>query len=642
MSDISEQVLRAAEALLEAPADKLAASVREALQRFVSAEFTVGSAAVVDETGRTTPSYPIVVHRTAPGRGAENPVPADRVAVVIDVFEELDAIRLREAYSRIAEAKQLARTPVPKSETRTNIILGVVFAAKSSVSLDALADHIYQLDVATPHKLWLDMLVVAPIGVVNYELQFPGEALAGDFMPPAEGSFERPAPPAFYVTVVMRPTGVRSFNKLVAFIIAHLQIFAPDLADKQLNWHSILEGQPTGAITTFGFQPNPEGKLVAVPPDGYSGRFTPNKPVLLEDQRGELLGAIQLVKWQNGGVIMMAGKLPLEGMLLFLPNLKPEYLNVVRRQTHQISPVLPISQLEFNQFLSNILQRSNFRIREEAGGVLMQKFLDEGTTVPFIARCTLGLLRIRESAFADIAEREEFDKRFQNVLSSLMTARAASKGLSETWLRHRERVSSGEVAHLVGRDIRVTENVTKRLSDEFESFLNASTRAIKTGVQGLYSSLGVDIGFLFKKQSAFEAGIERLRRTDAPLADYLVEARKWTERLILLRNNLEHEIWQFPRATYSVEAGGALAIEPRISSDCVTALVGFLLDRTLCFFEEMVAHVLQLRLPEGSTITQIAQHLRAAEAPERFRITLARGGEPPWTIAYHASKFDDT
>lgn len=29
------------------------------------------------------------------------------------------------------------------------------------------------------------------------------------------------------------------------------------------------------------------------------------------------------------------------------------------------------------------------------------------------------------------------------------------------------------------------------------------------------------------------------------------------------------------------------------------------------------------------------------EAPERFRITLAQGGEPPWQITYHASNFDD-
>ena len=645
MSDISEQVLRAAQAILEAPAGQLAESVRAAMQQFVSSDFVVGSGSVIDASGKSTPSYPIVIYRADPERAssAEGPttVPADRVAVVVEVYHELDAERLPDAYSRITEVKQLAKTPVPRGETRTNITLGVVFALKSSVSLDALADQLYQLNLVTPHMHWLDMLVVAPIGVINYALQFPGEALAGDFMPPAEGALAPPAPPAFYITIVLRPTGARSFNKLIAFIIGHLQLFAPDVRGKQPNWELILEGQPKDVITTLGFQPNLQGQLVAVPPEGYSGRFIPNKPVLLEDPHGAVLAAIQFMKWQTGGVIILAGKLPLEGMLIFLPNFKPEYLRVVKRPSHQISPVLPISQREFDQFLSNILQRSNLRIREETGGVVMQKFLDEGTAVPFIARCMLGLLRIRENVLTDVSKRDDFDRRFQSTLSSLMTARAASKSLLEIWTRHRERVSSGEVAQIAGRNIRVLENIQKQLSDEFESFLNASTRAIKTGVQGLCSFLDVDIGFLFKKRSTFETGIERLRRTDTPLADYLVEVRKWTERLVLLRNDLEHEIWEFPKVTYSAEDAGVSATEPEISGESVTALVDFLLDRVLCFFEEMIAHVLQRRLPVGSAITEIARNLRAVEAPERYRITLAQGGEPPWQIAYHASKFDD-
>ena len=645
MNSISEQVLKAAEAILEAPVPQLCESVRTALQRFISSDFTIGSGVVVDVSGKSTPNFPIVIYRSDPEQApsAESPTPirADRAAVVIEVYERLDAECLREAYSRISEVKLLAKTPVPRGDARTNITLGVVFALSSSVSLDALANQLYQLNLVTPHQHWLDMLVVAPIGVINYALQFPGEGLAGDFMPPAEGAFAPPAPPAIYVTIVLRPTGAHSFNKLIAFIIGHLQFFAPDVRDKHLNWELILKGQPTGVITTLGFQPNLRGQLVAVPPEGYSGKFIPNRPVLLEGPNGEVLGALQFTKWQTGGVIMLAGKLPLEGMLIFLPNLRPEYLRVVKRPSHQISPVLPISEPEFNQFLSNILQRSNFRIREETGGIVMEKFLDEGTSVPFIARCTLGLLRIRENVMTDVSKREDFDRRFQSTFSSLMTARAARKSLLDIWTRHCDRVSSGEVARLEGRNISVLENVHKQLSDEFESFLNASARSAKTGVQGLCSFLGVDIGFLFKKKSTFETGIDRLRRTDTPLADYLVEVRKWAEPLILLRNNLEHEIWEFPRVIYSAESGIVRAIEPEISGEGITALVDFLLDRTLCFFEEMIAHVLQRQLPDGCTITEIARNLRTTEAPERFRITLAQGGEPPWQIAYHASKFDD-
>lgn len=643
MSDISEQVLFAAKAISKVPETELCETVQAVLRQFISSDFAIGSGALFDTTGKSTSVFPIVISRTIRGRASspERRIAADEAAVVIELYEELNAERLREAYSKIAEVRKLSRAPVPRGENRSNITLGVVFARRCSGSLDALADQLFQLNSETPHQHWLDMIVVDAVGVISYAVQFPGEGLAGDFLPPAEGALAPPAPPAFYVTIVLRPTMAHSFNKLLAFIIGHLQIFSPEVRDKQANWSLILDGQPTGAITTMGFQPNLQGQIVAVPAEGYSGKFIPNRPIVLEDPSGEILGAIQFMKWQTGGVIILTGKLPLEGMLIFLANLKPEYLRVMKRPSHQISPVLPISEIEFKVFLSNILRRSNLRIREDTGSIIMQKFLDEGTATPFIARCTLGLLRIRENVLTDISKREDFDKRFQSSLSSLMTARKARKDLSEIWTRHEERVSSGEVARLEGRDIRVRENVNKPLSEEFETFLNAATRLNKTGVQGLCAFLGVDIGFLFRKKSAFDVGIERLRKIDVPLASYLVEARKWTERLVLLRNDLEHEIWDFPRVAYSAEGGGVRASEPQIAGETVTDLVDFLLDRTLCFFEEVLAHALQRRLPDGTTLTEVAHEMRAKEAPERFRITLAQGGNVPWQITYHVSQFDD-
>lgn len=586
----------------------------------------------------------MVVYRKAAREAGEELeiIPSDRVAVVIEICDDLNEERLSEAYSRVAEVKHLAKTPVPKGETRSNITLGIVLAANSSAPLDRLADKLYRINCATPHKQWLDMIVVASVGVINYAIQFPGESLSGDLLPPAEGAFASPAPPAFYVTIVMRPIGVGSFGKMVAFMVGHLVFFAPDVAGKQLDWSPMMEGQSNNVITTLGFQPSVQGGFVPVPTEGYTGKFIPNKPVHLEGPHGEVLAALQFMKWHTGGVVLMAGKLPLEGLLVFLPNFKPEYTRVIRRPTHQISPVLPITQVEFGQLISNIQQRTNFRIRKETGGIVMEKFLDEGASSPFIARCTLGLLRIRENVLTDLSRRNDFDKRFESTFSSLLTARAASNDLRELWARHREQVVSGAAAQIEGGNVRILENINKQLSESFESFLNASARAVKTGVQGLCTFMGIDIGFLFRKQSAFEAGIERLRRADAPLSNYLVETRKWTERLLLLRNDLEHEIWEFPKVRYSVENNEVHATEPKISDENVTVVVEFLLDRTLCFFEEMVAYVLKTHLPAEITLTEIALAQRDIEAPERFRITPANGGEPPWTLSYHASRFEDT
>jgi hypothetical protein len=47
-------------------------------------------------------------------------------------------------------------------------------------------------------------------------------------------------------------------------------------------------------------------------------------------------------------------------------------------------------------------------------------------------------------------------------------------------------------------------------------------------------------------------------------------------------------------------------------------------------------------MPQGATITEVPLLKRAAENPERFQVTLALGGLPPWSITYHQTAFEET
>jgi hypothetical protein len=67
-----------------------------------------------------------------------------------------------------------------------------------------------------------------------------------------------------------------------------------------------------------------------------------------------------------------------------------------------------------------------------------------------------------------------------------------------------------------------------------------------------------------------------------------------------------------------------------------------MVDRLACFIEELTAHCLQTRMPRDITITEIPLSQRAAEAPERFQVTLAIGGMQVWAIAYHQESFEET
>ncbi len=181
---------------------------------------------------------------------------------------------------------------------------------------------------------------------------------------------------------------------MLAFLIGHLVIFAPDIANRLLNWSDLLEDVPKGVITHFGFQANLTGQLVPVPPEDYAGRSIPTIPATIEDSTGNVLSTIEYRKWQDGGIILLTGKLPLDGLLIFLQNVRPEYLRVIKRPQLQISPLLPLTRGQFGEFLKNIEGRSNLRVNTQPPqGFVIQKIMDEGTSTPFIARCTLGLRR---------------------------------------------------------------------------------------------------------------------------------------------------------------------------------------------------------------------------------------------------------
>jgi hypothetical protein len=474
--------------------------------------------------------------------------------------------------------------------------------------------------------------------VINYGVQFPGESISGDFLPPAEGALSNYTP-SIYVIIVIRPTGTFAFNKALAFLLAHLGIFSPEA--KLPAWGEILEGVPKNVMTLTGFQYNLKGDLVPVPRQFYNDRYLPPRPLLIQDRQGNVLSTIQFVPWQDGGAILLRGKLPLEGLLVFLGKGALRG-GIIKRPNLQISHVLPIGQADFNEFLNRFQQQSNMIVTNDPGHFIVQKLADEGAGSPFMARIFLGILHVRDAVFPDPATREEFDKLYDFLTSSVSSARAASQDIARTWNEHAHKIANGEIVRRQGPHIHIDESIDKDLRREVESFLNAATRALKTGMQNLGKSLSVDISFLFKKPDTFAKGVAALEKTDSALAEYLRHTRLWSEPLLTSRNDMEHETGVLSRISYTTTGTAVVAGEPVVAGAPVTQFVSHSFDRLVCFVEEFTAHCLQNRMPPGITLTELPLADRLAEAPERFRVTLALGGFPPWRIKFHESRFDET
>lgn len=390
-----------------------------------------------------------------------------------------------------------------------------------------------------------------------------------------------------------------------------------------------------------GYQYNLSGELFPVPRQFYNDRYLPPLP-WREDQRRNLLSTLQFLPWQDGGVILLRGKLPLDGLLLFLGGEALGRAKIFPRPEAQISSVLPITRTDFMGMLSRVQAQSNMVVRPNRTELVLKKIADEGSRSPFMARLFMGILRLRNAVYPGPAEREKFDRSHELIISALMNARASAQDIAQLWAVHIRKVTSGEIVRLKGTTIHIGEGIDQELRKQVEGFLNTAVRALKQGMQKLAADLHVEIGFLFQKQAAFAAGLTIIEATDPSLAGYLRQARLWSERLLESRNAIEHEGWALPSVTYAHAGGGIQAGEPSISGQPVSQFVTFILDRLLCFVEEVTVHCLQRQLPTEITVTEIPVAQRLAEMPQRFELTLARGGRSMWQIAYHGSSFEDT
>ena len=294
----------------------------------------------------------------------------------------------------VAQAKTLKKSPAAKGVMHTTITYGVIFAVAAAGPLEELADELDRLNRQTPSAQWVDTVVVAERGVLSYAVQFPGEpTISGQWMPPAEGALASYVP-AIYVVMIIKASAAHSFNQMMHIIAAHLSLFSPGAGLP--NAEEIVEGIKNTALVQSGYQYNLSGQLCPVPPEQTQGRILPQRPFLVQDPKGDTLAALKFLRWQDGGVILLWGKLPLEGLLVFFDGIDLKKAGTIKRNDIQISYVLPITERDFQRMLERLQQRSNMTVRLDPGKFVVQKFADEGTSSPFMSRLFLGVLTLAE------------------------------------------------------------------------------------------------------------------------------------------------------------------------------------------------------------------------------------------------------
>ena len=643
IADIANRVREEGKALLSSvhAGASVELNLPSAINTFLRPSFIAGPGSIVDLGGRKSEHFAALVYLSSQTQLGGSEIPADAVACVIDISQKLDLEGLRKSYSRVAHAKSLKKTPTPvgKSSLQTNVTLGIIFAVESELSMEALGEEIDNLNRNTPSAHWPDMMVVLSKGTFHYAVQFPGEGVSGDYLPPAEGALANFTPPVYIIPVV-RPTQEFTFNKMVAFLLAHLQLFVPGV--ELPKWIEILQGSPREVLTLKGYQYNLAGELVAVPKEFYNDRYLPPPPVLLHSPQGELLGTLRFLPWQDGGVVLATGKLPLDGLLVFLGKEALKKGGFLRLKDRQVSYVLPINAANFGEMLNRIQRQSNLVLRKEEANFIFQKLADEGSTSPFMARMGIGVAYLRDYALRDVQKKRDFDRSYEFVFMTLMNIRKTAQEIVQLISEHSSKAARGELLRRSEGVLYIEENIDKELRRQTESFLNSAVRVLKQGVQEVANCLGVKTGFLFKKLTTFESGLAVLRASDPYLADYLQRVREWSERLVECRNALEHSASVLPKVQYLPDIAGVRVKEPELSGQPLSRFVEFMTDRLCSFAEDLIAHCLAPWLPDSMAITEVPLPERDPERPERFRLILKTGGSAVWVIKYHDNPFEST
>lgn len=614
--------------------------MRGELAELVGGQYRIRRGRLFDAAGAISDALPLIVAAADPRAGDEDGegVEVSTVAAVADFVDILTEESLTAAYARIASAKRMAKgqhkdTPHDGS----NGTLGLVFARSINVPVEQIVERLQALNAETPGGLWLDRLVINGVCALEYGIQFPGaSALMGWFPPTPDNGL--PYQPGIYIVLIKTIGALGPATGATTWLLQHLQLFRRPTNIPELPKPDSAERK---AIVVTGYQYNLAGDLKPVPDEYYRDRMVPEVPIqILGPGAKEPLAALRFVPWQDGGVIVLIGKFPLDGLLIFA-GLKPNSWTVLRQPSDlQVSSVLPMDRRGFAQLLRVAGARSNLRFHQPKEQFFVQKVGDEGTASPYIARLMLGLLTLRDQVYTeDEAGRLAFDRLFEAMHQSLSTCRENVADLTRLWREHVEAVTSGELVERGGQFIRVTDTIDKPLRREVADFLTSAVRVSKDNLQNLARLLGVEIGFLFQKPAAFESGLARLERADPRLADYLRQTRGWSEELVLARNAIEHDGWVLPRVNYRTSREAVVPEEPEIRGVPVTRFAERMLDRTCCLVEDLVAHLLMARFDGKITLTTVPLAKRTPSSPLRFTITLATGGLTPWALVYDDATF---
>ena len=92
---------------------------------------------------------------------------------------------------------------------------------------------------------------------------------------------------------------------------------------------------------------------------------------------------------------------------------------------------------------------------------------------------------------------------------------------------------------------------------------------------------------------------------------------------------------------YVEKLGSVYPEEPLLLNQPVTKFIKFILDRLICFVEEIVTYCLKQKVPNEISFSEIPLANRNLELPIRFKLTVVSTDSFIWSLHYDEKTFEE-
>ncbi len=559
---------------------------------------------------------------------------SDAIASVVEVKSVLNKKELENGFEKIAQVKRLHKSPITNTDQKatesrltTAGTLGVVFGLSSDLKLSTLAEHCAEFNEQYDTYVRPDIIVVLDVGVINYTANIVGSKQVIDFATTSEEDF--PIPP-FYVQLSARDDGVYALNRFFVHLLSHLAHYPrrPSIPPFAV----MLEGAAKVAISPVTYQYNTEARLVPFAP-------TPQPPTeslreIKLSKGKEELGTLRFIPWQDGGVIRMKGKIPLNAILLMVSKERPM---TIPSEGYNYSMVLKVTRHEFENWANVIESKSDMKAELVVPPLFEARhFMNEGTSEPFIARLFLGPLDMQQAVMPPTTK-QQFDEYWSRCIFPALDLRKAMLAIKNLVEGHRKALAKKSIIRKKGKQIHLMERIDNALRSQVAQLLEMASHVIDN-LPGLIKFLGLEMSFYSAKETRFLRGLEKARVEGPELADYI---QSWRPKILAIEEQfqrLRYSGWHLPNIQYVEEDETFVMKELKIEDSPVVEYAERVFNDIALPLEELFMYAMQGQCKGNLMIDEIPLALRDPQIPQRFKMNMRSMGAA-WELKWSGKGF---